>query len=515
MHKVLYVPLDDRPCNYFYPLLLAGIADDIELCAPPFSMMGKLKKPADIDAVWAWLFEQAKDAEYAVLSVDTLVYGNIIHSRIHERTEEQIGRCLDQFRQLKKANPHLHIHAFNLVARVAAYNDSFEDPDYWEKYGYRIWRYGWLKDRVNRGFAEDGEAGELEKITAEIPADILSDFLARRKKDAYVNACSLDLVKENVFDKLVVPKDDTSEYGYAAIDQLALSAKIFADRLMDRVMVYPGADEVGCVLFARVFNLIKGYRPRIFTRYSSTLGPSIVPRYEDRPLAESIKAQITSLGGVMVDSAASSDFLFAVHSPGKFMDECGNQSKKDISFTTHANLHEFFTYIKYYSDTYRKPVALADDAFSNGSDIEMMLFAKQTGILDLISAYCGWNTSENTNGMCLAHACIHSYYAQHGFAAGKEMLSSAFAARKVFEDFLFQAMIIRDGCKAIERRYPGHSPYFCADIADEVAAYTGRLLREKIDQEFGGKFQGHSVAIGDFYLPWDRVHELGFSIKLQ
>ena len=37
-------------------------------------------------------------------------------------------------------------------------------------------------------------------------------------------------------------------------------------------------------------------------RSSSVYGPFIVPRYEDRPLQEGIKAQITSLGGVVLDA---------------------------------------------------------------------------------------------------------------------------------------------------------------------------------------------------------------------
>lgn len=513
-HKVLYVPLDDRPCNYQYPLLLAGITDDVELLAPPFSLMGRLKRAADTDAIWDWLFEQAADAEYAVLSVDTLVYGNIIHSRIHQRTMAQIDGYLENFRRLKKRFPRLSIHAFNLVARVAGYDGSFEDPDYWADYGRRIWRYGWLTDRISRGAADEKEAAELAEITAAIPADILADFLSRREKDAYVNARSVELVKEGVFDRLVVPKDDTAEYGYAAIDQKKLSKKIFDERVMDRVMVYPGADEVGSVLFARVFCLIKGYRPRIYVRFSSTLGPTVIPRYEDRPLAESIKAQITSLGVILTGSAAESDFLFAVHSPGRFQIECGEQEKRDLSFVTHTNLHEFFAYMRDYAETRRRPVALSDVAYCNGADIAMMRHAQQAGILELIAAYGGWNTAENTNGMCLAHACIHSYYAARGFAGEGERRSREFCARKVFEDYLFQATIITEGCAEIEKRYPGHSPYYCADIEDEVAAFTGGRLREKIEAEFNGRFQGRTVTIGDFTLPWDRVHELGFTLTL-
>lgn len=117
-----------------------------------------------------------------------------------------------------------------------------------------------------------------------------------------------------MFDILTVPKDDTAEYGYAATDQSAIAQKVREERLMNKVFVYPGADEVGCVLFTRIFNLIKGYTPRVYVRYSSTLGPTIVPKYEDRPLNESVKAQITSAGGICVDSADHSDCMLAINS---------------------------------------------------------------------------------------------------------------------------------------------------------------------------------------------------------
>ena len=60
---------------------------------------------------------------------------------------------------------------------------------------------------------------ELEALQAEIPAEYLADFLCRREKDARVNRGSVDLVRDGIFSHLVVPKDDTAEYGYAAIDQ--------------------------------------------------------------------------------------------------------------------------------------------------------------------------------------------------------------------------------------------------------------------------------------------------------
>ena len=515
MKKVLYVPLDDRPCNYHYPLQIAAMCDDIRLVAPPFEWMGQLKVPTESEKIWAWLFEEAKDADYAILSVDTLVYGNIIHSRIHQRTMEQIDDYLSRFVRLKEENPNLKIHAFNLVARVAGYNGDFEDPTYWSTCGWAIWRIGVLRDKIARGHATEEEEAELPKLLEEVPEEYLNDFLARREKDAYVNSRSIDLVQDGIFDALVVPKDDTAEYGYAAIDQKKLSQKLYETRLYDKVMVYPGADEVGSVLFARVFNLCKNYTPRVYTRYSSLLGPTVVPLYEDRPIAESIKAQITSAGGVMVETAADSDLLFALHTPGKAMIECGLQHQKDLSFTTHTNLHEFFRYLNYYHDTYQKPVALSDVAFSNGSDIEMMRHAQKAGILEFIDAYSGWNTCENSNGMALAHGIIASYYAKEGWPGETKERSREFVAIKVFEDYLFQAQIIAMAGAYVRENHNGKNPYFVADIHDEVANWMGNKLVELVAEEFDNKFQGHNVVkLDTFRMPWNRIHELHFDLKL-
>jgi hypothetical protein len=147
-------------------------------------------------------------------------------------------------------------------------------------------------DKISRGQATGEEQQELGNIIKIIPDEILKDFLDRRATDRQINLQCLDCVKNGIIDYLVIPKDDTAEYGYAALDQSAISKKIFEEGLMDRVMVYPGADEVGAVLFTRVFNKIKKYVPRVYIKYSSTLGPFIIPKYEDRPLNEAIKAQI-------------------------------------------------------------------------------------------------------------------------------------------------------------------------------------------------------------------------------
>jgi hypothetical protein len=513
--NILYVPLDERPCNYSEPVMLSDISDEITMLVPPLCHMGKLKRPANVDALWEWLFEHTAECEYAILSIDTLVYGNIINSRTHHLSADECEKRLDRLRKLKVINPNITIYAFNLVARVANYNNAAEDPEYWDNYGAAIWKYSCFLDKKQRGILTGDETNEFTALEQEIPGDVLDDFLTRRKTDRIVNLCCLDYLKSGIIDSLVIPKDDNAEFGYAAMDHRAVAAKIFRDRLMDRVMIYPGADEVGSVLLARVFCKHFSYEPRIYTRYSSAYGSSVIPGYEDRPLSEGIKAQITSTGGICVSTPQESDFLFAVNAPGKIMLECADQfTSKDISYYTYTNLHEFIHYIDYYKKAYCRPVAIADDAYCNGADNEFMLMANKTGLLEKIIAYGGWNTSENTNGMCLSHAVIASYYERQVWAGGSKKRSENFLLRKIIEDWLYQANM---RYQILERKddFPGFNPFAVGKNEEKIVETMLTLLRQDIKSELNDNFFGRKITISNLSLPWNRIYDIDFDLSLE
>ena len=89
MKKVLYIPLDDRACNSRFPGLMAQIGGVCQVVTPPVEMLGQLKTPANTDELWQWIFENGKDCVAAVLSVDMLMYGNLVWSRLHHYTCEE------------------------------------------------------------------------------------------------------------------------------------------------------------------------------------------------------------------------------------------------------------------------------------------------------------------------------------------------------------------------------------------------------------------------------------------
>lgn len=511
--KVIYVPLDERPCNYKYPQYLAGLTGDVEILVPPVEYMGKMKKPGDVDKIWEWIFDNAAECDYAIISVDSMVYGNIINSRIHTRTKEECFGYLGNFIKLKEINPDIEIHAFNLVTRVAAYDSDAEDPFYWKDHGNKIWKYCYLTDKTGRELASSDEIAELEEVRVSIPPEYLKNFLERREINRLINLQCLELVKDGIMDFLVIPKDDCTEYGFAAMDQQVLAKKIQEYRLMDRVMVYPGADEVGCVLFIRIFNKFKHNVPRVYVRYSSTMGPTIVPKYEDRPLNESIKCQIMSLGGIIADSAAESDLLLAVNSPGLYTIEALDQNTKDISFSNYANAAEIINYANYYSVTYGKPYAIADVSFCNGSDNEFMIMAVKNKLFDRICSYGGWNTAQNTIGVVLAHGVLCSYYEMFSKNREKHYLSTKFLLRKIITDWLLQSNIIYSMFQ-MRNDYPEVDPYRVGEHSVLVLDIMRNMLDEIIMKELGGVFDGQRIRLTNLTLPWNRIFEIDFDLEL-
>ncbi|MBQ7840370.1 MAG: DUF4127 family protein [Lachnospiraceae bacterium] len=515
MTKILYVPLDDRDCNYEFPYRLSLMTEDMELLRPPYEWMGFLKQPADQDKIWEWLFKNAQECEYAILSVDTLVYGNIIGSRIHHNSMERCAEYMEGFRRLKLENPRLHIHAFNLAARVAAYNDAHEDPDYWEDYGRDIWKYTWLTDKKNRAGITEEEQKEAVLLKERIPENILKDFLDRREIDRFVNLTSVDLVKEGVFDILTVPKDDTAEFGYAAMDQLAIAQKVERENVMSRVYCYPGADEAGSVLFSRVFCLCHDYHPAIYVRYSSLSGSSVVPLFEDRPLGESIKWQIISAGGICTETPVDSNAMLAVNAPGKRQIQCADQKNgRDFASDNCTNTEEMLRYIEYYRDVYNKAVGISDVTMANGCDNAFMARAQSHHIFDRIQAFGGWNTAENTNGVVIAMLIIASYYDCWKQTPDLGRNADSFLGRALIADWLCQANVLRMFLDSYAKQEK-IDPYFLKEKEEKTRQFFLEKLSELIEEKMGGTLKNRRLILQNIRFNWNGAFYFAIDAKVE
>src|SRR5690606_38859347 len=150
-----------------------------------------------------------------------------------------------------------------------------------------------------------------------------------------------------------------------------------------------------------------GKRPKVYPRYSSTKGPFIIPRYEDRPLAESVKGQIYAAGGVLVHTPQEANFMLFLNTPGEAQDEAPRQDRSTTVDTPGRNLLDFTEAILHYTDQ-GIPAAVADVAYANGGDTAFVTLLLRRVGLKRLSAYAGWNTAGNTLGTVGARASVYN-----------------------------------------------------------------------------------------------------------
>lgn len=501
-NRVIYVPLDERSCNYDFPWEL-GLAAGLDVLRPPAALMSGGKRPCDTDALWAWLEGNATGCTHAVLSLDMLVYGCLIHSRRHMLAAEECVSRLNRLARLKALNPALEVHAFCLVMRASCSNSSAEEPDYWADYGMRIWKYSWLSDKKSRvGLDPDGE-DELNDLESDIPQDILSDYLNRRRVNLSVNLEAVRLVKAGVIDRLVIPKDDNAEYGLPMRDSGEVCKSVADAGVRSRVFVYPGADEVGCTLMCRVLNRVNGHVPKIHVSYSSTLGPDIVAKYEDRPIHESVKWQVLSSGAIMAEEARDADIVLMVNTPGKYMLECADQRRRDHTYANFRNLEEFTQRLMHHIAAGRR-CAVADVAYSNGADNELMDILSGERLLDKIVAYGGWNTCANTLGVVIFQATAAMALGLPSIAGNPAL--TAFHLRKLAEDWAYQANVLIGFYERAQEL-----DVDCGNLGDARGRVGAEIVRE-LNAFCRGRLpagpDGADVRIGDVGFPWDRLFDI-------
>jgi hypothetical protein len=230
----------------------------------------------------------------------------------------------------------------------------------------------------------------------------LNDFLSRRALNREFNLKTLDLLEEGIIDFLIVPQDDSSEYGYPAMDQEEIRRMIHQKHLMLKAYMYPGADEVGCTLVARMLSDQMGKKARIFVKYPSPTTPMIVPCLEDRYLDTTIKYQIIAAGGMLVPSLADADIvLIALSGATKMIPHPFEKNSRDLDVL--CNLIESIEFAKWAADR-GYPVAIADLIYLNGGSADVMRMIEQSNLTLKLASYSGWNTSSNSLGTTIAQA---------------------------------------------------------------------------------------------------------------
>lgn len=422
MKKIVFISLDERPCTYDYPNMLASMANNINFVEIPRELMGDIKKPGNMVAMKEFLLKECADADYAIVAIDSILYGGIVPSRLHYDNVETLKERLNVLKEIKKINSKIKIYAYHLIMRCPSGSGDAEEPHYYALCGREIHLVGYY-DHLSSLTTLNEEQQKVydeakEFISKNNYQEYVDDYLARRKVNVAMNLYTLDLVKDNTIDFLIIPQDDSAPYGLTAKDQMIVREKLSALNLELKALMYPDADAVGNALLARTINEINNVKPLVYVRYSSCNNGNIIPNYEDRPVSESIKYQIMAAGGQVTNNYHDANIILMVNVPLADMQEAGRLYERlyiyktgetDLNYTVGRNLVEYVEYIKYLVSL-KKCVAVADIAYANGGDMNLFQLLKNENLLFKINSYAGWNTAANTLGTCIPLAMINNLY---------------------------------------------------------------------------------------------------------
>lgn len=497
MPRLALIPLDERPVNTRYPQLIAQIAD-AELIVPPSDLLSRKRTPAKCEALADWLNALAPSCDALLLSLDMLVYGGLIASRT---TDDTTAQCLTRLERLRTLPRPRTVYAFNVITRIPDADDSVEEPDYWARYGRRLHRYSQLVHRAAEG---QPVREALATLQAEIPEPYRVDFMHRRLRNHQVNLAALDLAGRGLFDLLIISSDDTSPYGLGSQEKAWLSQWRERLQLGDSVLMYPGADEIGCVLTMRA--LTQG-APRFYVHYAISEDSARVAPYEDGAISLTVERQIRAIGGVIVTSEESADFIVAVNPPSRISAELDFSPETYAAEQAYraAPMAAFAERIAAWLSANQR-VILCDVAYPNGSDPFLMaqLFAQVD--VRRLAAYGGWNTAGNTIGTALAQGVASATVR----TARQAHAQQYFLAHRFVEDYLYQQGVRAEvrAWLAAQTGVPESTP----PIEAEVCAYIERALNERLAALpcLGDQWR---VAHGSVRLPWQRTFEVDFDLE--
>lgn len=493
--KLLLLPLDDRPVTFVYPQMVAQAAG-IETVAPPRKLMGSLSQPADPAKLMEWL-EQASVSkpDALILALDSLLYGGLIPSRRSTITLAEVQKRVDGLKAwYKRSEKKPAISCQASIMRISDNYDNIEEKEYWAKYGRDI--YAWSQEMHKLTKNREGDRTQLRSLEMRVPPEIRQDYMDTRFRNFQILKECLKLVRDKQLERITLSLDDSGEFGLNLVEKQMLEKSAQEMSIGDRVSVYAGADEVLCSLIARHLTAKSG-APRVALVYSNDTMGEIFSRYEGQTIARTIESHLKACGvhvtGTYNAGAATTsidaDFALLVHLPdARQGDHVLLPGLPDLTkIESDRSVENSIRFM----ETCNIPVCIADVAYSNGSDpqlIEKLL--SQPDLLKKLWGYAGWNTTGNATGSAIALAIAHWYGKKNN--ANVELPLKRCLFVRLADDWGYQTQVR----PKLQGALPGN------ELAAILAPYVLRI----------GKcldFTPGSISVKQ---PWNRTFEIEISL---
>lgn len=493
---IALLPLDDRPVNVLLPQDVARVVG-VVVDTPPPGILPVYRTPGDTTALGSWLLEKADDPAigHLIVSLDMLCYGGLIASRISRDATLDVLDRLNLLRRIRAMRPDVKISAVSLVMRASDSYSAAEEPEYWSEYGKELHRLGGEIHRL------DG-SGDVTPppIAGAIPARVVSDFAMRRVRNHIINLSALALVEDGTLDFLAITADDTAHFSAGSAEQEWLRHWMRFLPNAGRVLMYPGADEVGAALVARALSEDFGESTSIRVVCPEPGGLDLVPPFENTRLAESIGRQIRAADAQEVEDAA--DVVLVIHAPDP---QRHDMFGGPLPVPDHDAVERTVTAVRE-AVAGGGVVALADVRFSNGSDPALVRRLKETGLLEALTSFGGWNTAGNTLGSVIALAVAATIGTRTGRLDARAVQQAL--VTRILDDFAYQSVIRPEiSSQLFSDEFPVVDDNQLARAESAIAERMERLLETELP------FDGW--ALSRLSLPWRRSFEVSIGLHYE
>ena len=491
----IFIPLDDRPVCYSYPVKVMEAAG-YKILTPPEKFLATRTTPADTEKLWKWLESRAEKVDAAVISTDALIYGGLVASRTHMLPMAALEAKVNRLKDLQM-DKDIRFYGFSTLMRTPRESYGNVEPAYYSNVGPAIYRYSQLSDKSDlhaESLLEDFEVGAFERNLAKAH---LKDWLDRRNKNMEVNRQLAMLARMGRFDYFSIGKDDNAPLSHTHMEARKISFSN-ADVSDESFQILPGVDQLGLLLLTRAANELSGTVPKVYQMYVEGVGPKTIPQYSDLPLGTSVPEQIIAAGGKIVYQPEAADVVLAINTPanGTMYD---STSLSNQYFASPANKR----YIANLGKMLERGVniSLADVAFSNGGDNGFMNEMSLRGYTDKLSAYNGWNTADNTIGFAIAQGMLAPKIEKE-----KQLM---LMRERVLDDWYYQSNARRLITDELEKAKKTEYKYTLNDMMPKVRKQAFDIMNRlaaNYDITAGTKF--------DVVFPWNRLFEVDI-VKLK
>lgn len=495
---IIFVPHDNRPIS------LKQTADNIrdlgyEVLTPPEELLGNRENPyAKPEELSKWVIENAKKADAAVISSDSMVYGSLVASRKHNLSEDVVLARVHNFEKIHQANPNMKLYVFGSIMRTPQTSEASgsEDANYYAQYGTDIARYTALTDKLEQDRLTHKERKQLQQYEQKIPKAALDDWLSRRQGNFLVSKNLIDLARNDVITYLALGCDDNAKYSQTNKERRALD-NYGSDLGELKYQSVAGIDEIGYVLLTRAVNNLQGDIPFVSVHYAKGTGENTIPAYSNEPIKNSIATHIKMAGGMKVNSDKGADLVFMVNT--NFDGTTGAANDLNNVYIPNENIIDFVNMVDEAVQANKK-VGIGDITFGNGSDNALMFSLYGKNLLDKLNAYSGWNTPTNSTGYALAMGMGANYTDRVGILKMIEV--------RYLDDWLYQANI-RQAVANRLNSMPGEGDYGNTKTRTLPAEKLATEALQKMIADYGlEKFEGQSyVADAQIRFPWQRMFE--------